>query len=121
MIALEILNGCRRDGIQLTLTNDGMIRYSGDEYPLKYWLPIMAAQKLALIEALSLGPFAPTHPEIRRCQDCKHFATPGLSDGYCGQREDLPAAYGINHPLRRLPTDNGESCTEYSACDWLQP
>lgn len=121
MTPSEILSGCSRDGIELRLTNDGMIRYAGDEYSLNYWLPILAAHKSAVVDELSAEPFAPTVEIIQRCQDCKHFATPGLSDGYCGQRQDLPPAYGVNHPLRRLPADNGESCNEYSACDWLQP
>ena len=112
----EILEGCQRDGISLSVTVDRNLAFEGESYALAFWLPHLRKHKSENIDALT-----PTQPEIRRCQDCKHFATPGLSDGYCGQREDLPAAYGINHPLRRLPADNGESCNEYSACDWLQP
>jgi hypothetical protein len=117
----EILSGCSRDGIELRLTNDGMIRYSGDEYSLKYWLPILAAHKTSVVAELSLEPFTPELEIIRCCQDCRHFATPGKSEGYCGQRQDLPPAYGINHPLKRLPPDKGESCDEYIPGDWVQP
>jgi len=44
------------------------------------------------------------------CGLCHHFARPGLSRGYCGGRDDLPPAYGKNHPLRRLPEDGGATC-----------
>ena len=47
------------------------------------------------------------------CPHCTHFRRPGLSAGYCGGREDLPPAYGANHPLRQLPADKGASCKEF--------
>ena len=64
------------------------------------------------------NPFSSFQPEIavdrsspaKACPDCRHFARPGKSDGYCGGRDDLPLAYGANHPLRRLPADRGASC-----------
>jgi hypothetical protein len=40
-----------------------------------------------------------------------------LMQQIAGQREDLPPAFGINHPLRRLPADNGESCPDWDAMD----
>ncbi|MGB8884882.1 MAG: hypothetical protein WCC44_13520 [Azonexus sp.] len=49
------------------------------------------------------------------CITCAHFARPGLSDGYCGGRDDLPRAYGENHPLRKLPSDQGATCKEWRA------
>ena len=49
------------------------------------------------------------------CPDCRHFARPGMSSGYCGGRDDLPRAYGENHPLRRLPADRGASCDHWQA------
>lgn len=119
MMPSEIINGCQRDGIRLNLTNDGMIRYSGDEYSLKYWLPILAEHKSAVVDELSADPFVPAFEIVHRCQNCKHFASPGMSAGYCGQRKDLPPAYGINHPLKRLPSDNGESCDEWQADDYF--
>lgn len=119
MTPCEILTGCSRDGVELHLTNDGMIRYAGDEYAIKYWLPILAANKSAVVEELSTDPLMPAIEIIHRCQDCKHFASPGLSAGYCGQRQDLPPAYGINHPLRRLPADNGKSCNEWEPDDFI--
>lgn len=39
------------------------------------------------------------------CPHCTHFRRPGLSAGYCGGREDLPPAYGENHPLKQIPAD----------------
>jgi len=120
MNATEIINGCQRDGILLNLTNDGMIRYAGDEYSLRYWLPILAKHRSAVVEELSTDPFAPNIEMIRCCKECRHFATPGLSAGYCGQREDLPPAYGINHPLKRLPSDNGATCSEWELSEFCQ-
>ncbi len=114
----DILEGCQHDEIALALTDDGSIRYRGSDYAVSYWLPILAKHKAQLIEALT--------PEVKpaivasNCMTCRHLASPGLSAGYCGQRSDLPPAYGINHPLRRLPADNGESCHEYDAEDWVR-
>lgn len=49
----------------------------------------------------------------RSCRTCRHLKRPGLSDGHCGGRDDLPAAYGPGHPLRRLPDDRGASCATW--------
>ena len=48
----------------------------------------------------------------RGCSTCRHRKRPGRSDpGYCGGgRDDLPGAYGVQHPLRKLPGDQGASC-----------
>jgi hypothetical protein len=56
---------------------------------------------------------AEMHARIGRCYGCQHFSRPGLSDGYCGGREDLPHAYGPGHPLRGLPVDGGATCTAF--------
>ena len=48
------------------------------------------------------------------CKSCRHRRRPGLSAGYCGGgRDDLPPAYGLHHPLRKLPADQGASCASY--------
>jgi len=44
------------------------------------------------------------------CRTCANLGRPGLSDGHCGGRDDLPPAYGPGHPLRKLPADGGASC-----------
>ena len=51
----------------------------------------------------------------RNCSTCRHRKRPGRADpGYCGGgRDDLPAAYGLHHPLRKLPADQGASCASY--------
>ena len=50
----------------------------------------------------------------RGCSTCRHRKRPGLSAGYCGGgRDDLPGAYGLHHPLRKLPDDQGEGCASY--------
>lgn len=51
----------------------------------------------------------------RNCSTCRHRKRPGLSAGYCGGgRDDLPPAYGLHHPLRKLPDDQGASCASYT-------
>ena len=113
MTPREILEGCQRDGISLSVTVDRNLAFEGESYALAFWLPQLRKHKSEIIDALT-----PAQPEIQRCQDCIHLAQFG--DGYCAQRHDLPPAYGINHPLRRLPADNGESCHEYDAEDWVR-
>ena len=44
------------------------------------------------------------------CRTCAHLGRPGLSNGHCGGRDDLPPAYGPSHPLRQCPADGGASC-----------
>jgi hypothetical protein len=44
---------------------------------------------------------------LNRCRRCSHGRRPGLSDGYCVHRQDLPLAYGH---LRELPADRGARC-----------
>lgn len=48
------------------------------------------------------------------CATCMHLAQPGLAEpGYCGQRTDLPHAYGPGHPLHLLPDDRGATCQQW--------
>lgn len=56
---------------------------------------------------------APVVEVAKACRDCQHFSS--LGGGYCGGRDDLPLAYGANHPLRRLPADHGTSCDSWLA------
>jgi len=51
----------------------------------------------------------------RNCSTCRHRKRPGRADpGYCGGgRDDLPPAYGLHHPLRKLPDDQGAGCASY--------
>lgn len=46
-----------------------------------------------------------------QCRRCEHFSRPGLSDGYCTGRDDLPLAYGL---LRVLPADAGAWCPRFA-------
>lgn len=50
------------------------------------------------------------HAEIRSCNRCRHFRRPGLSDGYCTGRVDLPSVYGFMHAL---PNDKGLRCNAF--------
>lgn len=56
---------------------------------------------------------APVVEAAKACRDCQHFS--GLGAGYCCGRDDLPLAYGENHPLRQLPVDRGASCNSWLA------
>jgi len=56
---------------------------------------------------------APVVGTVMACQCCQHYTRPGKSDGYCGGRDDLAPAYGVNHPLRRLPVNRGASCDHW--------
>lgn len=46
------------------------------------------------------------------CRRCNHLLKPGQSSGYCGSidRVDLPKAYGVSHPAKKLPKDLGAEC-----------
>lgn len=45
------------------------------------------------------------------CTRCTHLRRPGRANEFCnGDRQDLPPAYGENHPLRELPQDRGANC-----------
>lgn len=52
----------------------------------------------------------------RLCITCEGWSRPGLSEGHCGAgRADLEPAYGVNHPLKKLPADKGKTCPIWSA------
>ena len=55
----------------------------------------------------------PRNAPVASCRTCRHLKRPGLSDGHCSGRSDLPPAYTAGHPLRRLPDDRGASCTTW--------
>ena len=57
----------------------------------------------------------PRNDPAASCRTCRHLKRPGLSDGHCGGRDDLPSAYTAGHPLRRLPDDGGASCTTWDS------
>ena len=61
------------------------------------------------------GQFAPHKTTFETsCRTCAHMRRPGLSDGLCSGREDLPHAFTPGHPLRRLPDDGGRSCPAWA-------
>jgi hypothetical protein len=51
---------------------------------------------------------------IGQCDRCRHRASPGLSDGYCSAREDLPPVYGLMHSL---PANGGADCGQFELRD----
>lgn len=58
-----------------------------------------------------------------RCRWCALLRKPGRAPGYCASadRPDLLPAYGLHYPLRRLPADQGASCTAYRLHPALGP
>lgn len=49
------------------------------------------------------------------CADCHDMRRPGNVVRYCaGRRNDLLPAYTEGHPLRRLPDDQGRSCSLFN-------
>lgn len=76
----------------------------------------IAAERGITVVALPTVTTAASTPTTTCCKTCLHRKRPGRTDpGYCaGWRDDLPLAYGGNHPLRRLPDDLGEICTSYT-------
>ncbi len=77
--------------------------YAAEELPvLRAMYAADAPGTRALVEAM--------HARIGRCNGCRHFARPELSDGYCGGRADLVPAYRPRHPLQALPADGGANC-----------
>ena len=73
-----------------------------DRAALPAMLALDAQGTRGLIEAM--------HSRIGRCRRCRHFRRPGLSDGYCTGRDDLPAVYGFMHAL---PADEGATCAAF--------
>lgn len=66
-----------------------------------------------IAEKRGIAIAAPMVGMVKACRCCQHFARPSKSAGYCSGRDDLPLAYGANHPLRRLPDDRGASCNQW--------
>lgn len=96
-----------------------------DRNPLKVLTAPPASHDQILADypaAVAAEPLAPIKPEppalgvSQSCRTCRHCKRPGRADpGYCGGgRDDLPDAYGVNHPLRKLPHDGGASCANYA-------
>lgn len=98
-----------------------------DREPLEVYLAPAADHAEALVaypDAVAAEPLPEVRTPVRNavrtetaargCSTCRHRKRPGLSAGYCGGgRDDLPGAYGLHHPLRKLPDDQGESCASY--------
>ena len=103
-----------------------------DREPLEVWFAPAADHAEALVadpDAVAAEPLPevrtpPVRNEVRTetaargCSTCRQRKRPGLSAGYCGGgRDDLPAAYGLHHPLRKLPDDQGAGCTSYQTIE----
>ena len=118
MSPLEIIERAAADGVVLALSDDNAITATGEQNCIDRWLPMIREQKAAIIDALLCFP-ARAADNLQKndgnatCTTCEHLRMPGKSAGYCGDRDDLPLAYGINHPLRKLPEDGGASCDNW--------
>ena len=98
-----------------------------DREPVEVWFAPAADHDEALVaypDAVAAEPLPEVRTPIRNavrtetaargCSTCRHRKRPGLSAGYCGGgRDDLPGAYGLHHPLGKLPDDQGVACTSY--------
>lgn len=98
-----------------------------DREPVEVWFAPASDHAEALLaypDAVAAEPLpevrTPVRSEVRTesatrgCSTCLHRKRPGLSMGYCGGgRDDLPGAYGLHHPLGKLPDDQGVACTSY--------
>lgn len=74
----------------------------------------VAAEPLPEVRTTPVRIEVCTETAARGCSTCRHRRRPGLSAGYCGGgRDDLPGAYGLHHPLRKLPADEGAGCASY--------
>lgn len=73
-----------------------------------------------LAEVLGIYPAATNAQPVRQqqparsCRTCEHARRPGGLTTLCGGRDDLPHAYTVGHPLRRLPDDKGATCDHYA-------
>lgn len=100
------------DGVSLALSATGSIKATGKAVAVNRWLSLIREHKVDIISELQA---AAIDAAVTACVECQYFARPGKSEGYCGGRDDLPLAYGANHPLRRLPADGGASCHQWKA------
>ena len=74
----------------------------------------VAAEPLAGVSVSAVSASVSAESTARGCSTCRHRKRPGLSSpGYCSGRDDLASAYGLHHPLRKLPDDQGASCASY--------
>jgi hypothetical protein len=67
-------------------------------------------EMFALDPAGTRGLVEAMHARIGRCRRCRHFRRPGMSTGYCLERDDLALAYGLLH---ELPEDDGAQCITF--------
>jgi hypothetical protein len=114
-----IITQATADGVTLALSATGTIKATGEAVVVNRWLPLIREHKVDIISELltaandtAVSPFV---EDVMSCVNCQHYARPGKSAGYCSRRDDLPLAYGANHPLRRLPPDPGASCNQWKA------
>ena len=118
-------SGATDDGTAPTVRAARWLIHFADREPVEVWFAPAADHgevPAAHPGAVAAEPLpevrTPVRNEVRKetavrgCSTCRHRKRPGRSDpGYCGGgRDDLPGAYGVQHPLRKLPGDQGASC-----------
>ena len=130
MNAAAVIHSATAAGLNLKLSNSGNIAVAGDDAVIRRWVAAIREHKpeilILLKEPNSETSKKPDISEVlqspeataamdQSCLDCFHFTRPGLSAGYCKGRDDLPLAYGLNHPLRTLPEDGGAACGSFKS------
>jgi|ERR1039457_592798 hypothetical protein len=52
MKPLDIIQSAAKDGVCLSLSDDGLLNYSGNTLMVKKWLPVLRENKPAIIKAM---------------------------------------------------------------------
>lgn len=108
----DILSLLLREGLTLTADDDRLIVEPAGSITEQH-RAVIRAHKAELLDLLRSGATPATARGT--CGTCRHIRRPGFADGYCAGRTDLLAAYGADHPLRRLPADRGVTCGRWEA------
>lgn len=109
-MAADILAELLADGLTLTADHGRLIVEPAGSITDEH-RALIRAHKGELLDLLRNGATLAT--ECGTCGTCRHVRRPGLADGYCIARADLPPAYGTDHPLRKLPALGGVDCGDW--------
>ena len=91
-------------------TSSWWLVYFADREPAEMCFSPPACHATVLADYRDAIAASPISASVQKCLHCQHFRQPGLSDGYCTWRDDLPAVYG---EMRTLPADDGAGCDDF--------
>lgn len=112
-MAARILSELQAAGLTLTAVDGRLIVEPAGRITDEH-RALIRAHKSELLE--SLKTLDSTEPAaVGFCGLCRHIRRPGIANRYCAGRDDLPPAYGLGHPLRQLPADQGVTCSRWEA------